>query len=166
MHWYAVYTKQRQEERVEENLSRASLEVFSPKLKRKKLIRGTYEQVVQPLFPCYIFVRFDMDKHYHMIKYTRGVRGIIGNPGSPWPVGEDIIGIIRSRMNEEGLIVIKPDIRLGDSVEITEGPLKGFIGIFEKEMNDRDRVIVLLNTIEYQARVEIEKEFLRKKEVQ
>ncbi|MEW5744433.1 MAG: transcription termination/antitermination NusG family protein [Nitrospirota bacterium] len=163
MSWYAIYTKPKQEDRVAENLSRALHGVFNPKLKRKKLIRGRYEQVIRPFFPCYVFAQFDPASQYHMIKYTRGVRGIVGSPGSPWPVSEEIIGIIRAKMDDEGLIVIKPDIRVGDPVEITEGPLQGFAGIFEKEMKDRDRVVVLLNTIEYQATVEIEREFLRKR---
>lgn len=165
MNWYAIYTKQKQEDRVAESLSRASIAVFNPRLRRKKLVRGKYEQVIQPFFPCYVFAQFDPVRHYHMIKYTRGVRGMVGAAGSPWPVSDDIIGIIRSRMNDEGLIVIRPDITVGDRVEITEGPLQGFVGIFEKEMKDRERVVVLLNTIEYQAKVEIEREFLKKRPV-
>ncbi len=163
MNWYAIYTKPKQEDRVEENLSRASIEVFNPKLRRKKPVRGKYEQVIQPLFPCYVFARFEPVKQYHMIKYTRGVSGILGNQGSPWPVGKEIIDIIKSRMTGDGVIVIRPDIKVGDKVEITEGPMAGFIGIFDREMKDKDRVVVLLNTIEYQARVEIEKEALKKR---
>ncbi len=163
MNWYVIYTKPKQEDRVEENLSRASIEVFNPKLRRKRPVRGKYEQVISPLFPCYIFAKFEPVKQYHMIKYTRGVRGLLGNSGSPWPVSEEIINIIKSRMNEDGVIVIRHDIKVGDKVEITEGPMAGFVGIFEREMKDKDRVIVLLNTVEYQARVEIEKEVLKKR---
>lgn len=163
MNWYAIYTKPKQEDKVEENLARASIEVFNPKLRRKRLVRGRYEHVIRPFFPNYLFARFDPVLQYHLIKYTRGVSGILGNVGSPWPVSEEMISIIRSRMNEEGLIVIRPDIKVGDKVEITEGPFTGFIGIFEREMKDKDRIIVLLNTIEYQARVEIEKELLKKR---
>jgi transcriptional antiterminator RfaH len=163
MNWYSIYTKPKQEDKVEESLARASIEVFNPKLRRKKLVRGKYAHVIRPFFPNYLFAKFDPDRQYHMIKYTRGVRGIVGNQGSPWPVSEDIIDIIKSRMNNEGLIVISPDIKVGDKVEITEGPFRGFIGIFEREMKDSDRIIVLLNTIEYQARVDIEKELLVKK---
>ena len=161
MKWYAIYVKPKQEDKVEETLARASIEVFNPKLRRKRLIRGKYEPVIRPFFPNYIFAKFDSSTQYHMIKYTRGVRGIVGNLGSPWPVSEEIINIIKSRINEEGFIVITPDIKIGDKVEITEGLFRGFIGIFEREMKDSDRIIVLLNTIEYQARVEIEKELLR-----
>jgi len=163
MKWYVIYTKPKHEDRVEESLARASVEVFNPKLRRKRLIRGKYERVSRPLFPNYIFAKFDPSRQYHMIKYTRGVSGIVGNPGSPWPVSEDIIDIIKSRINEEGLIVISPDIKVGDKVEITEGPFRGFIGIFEREMKDSERIIVLLNTIEYQASIDIQKELLRKK---
>jgi transcriptional antiterminator RfaH len=163
MNWYSIYTKPKQEDKVEENLARASVEVFNPKLRRKRLIRGKYERVIRPLFPNYLFAKFDPSLQYHMIKYTRGVSGIVGNRGSPWPVSEDIIEIIKSRMNDEGLIVINPDIKVGDKVEITEGPFKGFIGIFEREMRDSERIIVLLNTIEYRASLDIEKELLRKK---
>ncbi|MGD0282920.1 MAG: transcription termination/antitermination NusG family protein [Dissulfurispiraceae bacterium] len=163
MNWYSIYTKPKQECKVEESLARASLEVFNPKLRSKRLVRGKYEHVVRSFFPNYLFAKFDSHRQYHMIKYTRGVRGIAGNQGSPWPVSEDIINIIRSRMNDEGLIVISPDIKVGDKVEITEGPFRGLMGIFEREMKDRDRIIVLLNTIEYQVRVDIEKELLVKK---
>ena len=163
MKWYVIYTKPKQEDRVEESLARASVEVFNPKLRRKRLIRGKYERVIRPLFPNYLFAKFDPSLQYHMIKYTRGVSGLVGNRGSPWPVSEDIIEIIKSRMNDEGVIVINPDIKVGDKVEITEGPFKGFIGIFEREMRDSERIIVLLNTIEYRASIDIEKELLRKK---
>lgn len=163
MNWYAIYTKPKQEDKVEENLARASIEVFNPKLRRKRLVRGRYEHIIRPFFPNYLFARFDAASQYHMIKYTRGVSGILGNAGSPWPVSEEIINIVKSRMNEEGLIIISPEITIGDKVEITEGPFTGFIGIFEREMKDKDRIIVLLNTIEYQARVEIEKELLKKR---
>jgi transcriptional antiterminator RfaH len=161
MNWFAVYTRPRQEDRVEKNLSRA-FEVFNPLLKRRRLARGNCEQVVQPLFPCYVFARFEPGIHYHMVKYTRGVRGIVGPPGLPWPVSEEILRIIRGRMDSDGYVTVRPDLVPGDRVEITDTSLRGFAGIFENEMKASDRVIVLLNTIEYQARVEIEREFLRK----
>jgi transcriptional antiterminator RfaH len=163
MNWYAIYTKPGQEDKVEESLARASVEVFHPKMRRKKHVRGRYEYIIRPFFPNYLFAKFDASLLYHMIKYTRGVRGIVGNQNSPWPVSEDIIDIIKSRMNEQGLIIINPDIKVGDKVEITEGPFVGFTGIFEREMKDHDRIVVLLNEIEYRARIEIEKEHLKKK---
>jgi|Deesub1362A_J573_1020465.scaffolds.fasta_scaffold00004_303 transcription elongation factor/antiterminator RfaH len=158
--WYAVYIKPRHEDMVAERLSRAEIEVFNPKLKRVKVIRRRYREVIEPVFPCYIFARFDISSGYRMVKYTRGVKDIVGGGGMPWPVDDRIIKVIESMMNKDGLLVIRPEIHPGDKVEITNGPLKGLVGIFEKEMKGKDRVIVLLNTLQYQARVEIKKEFL------
>lgn len=140
----------------------ASFEVLNPKIRKKRLIRGGCEYVVQPFFPCYIFVRFDPDLHYRLIKYTRGVRKIVGNHSDPWPLGEEMVGIIRTRINNDGYVEVRPDIKVGDKVEILDSSLKGFAGIFEREMKDSDRVMVLLDTIEYQARIAIERQFLKK----
>lgn len=145
-----------------QNLSNASFEIFIPWVKKKRFIRGSSQSTPQPFFPCYIFVRFEPSKHYHTIKYTRGVRDIVGTPGSPWPVSDELIDIIKSQINEEGFVITGTDIEVGDTVEIMDQPLEGFAGIFESEMKDSDRVIVLLNTIAYQARVEIERGALKK----
>lgn len=158
--WYAINTKPRQEDRVAGNLAAGNIEVFSPKLKRKRLLRGKYQVAVEALFPSYIFSRFDAERQYNLVKYTRGVRSLVGPPGSPWPVGDEIISLISSRLGEDGFINIRSDFSEGDEVLITEGPLKGLMGILKKELPGRDRVIILLNAIEYQLNVEMEKEFL------
>jgi hypothetical protein len=44
---------------------------------------------------------------------------------------------------------------------IQEGPLAGFTGIFQ-EAKARDRVLILLNAINYQARIEVAKKHLSK----
>ncbi len=140
------------------------IEVFYPKLKRKKFIRGKLKDVVEELFPCYIFSRFNPSKHFHMIKYTRGVRRIIGDEsGNSYIVDDAIIDQIQSRI-EDGFIHLEPTqfINIGDKVVIQEGPLMGMMGVFQKEFKARDRVLILLNTIAYQASIEIEKVFLTK----
>jgi transcription elongation factor/antiterminator RfaH len=161
MQCYAVYTKPRQEDIVANSLRNAGIEVFNPQLKQKKYLKGSYRDIIGPLFPCYIFVRFDPITTAWMIRYTRGVRKIVGGD-SPWPVSEEIIELINSQ-GENGIITIKPpELRSGDRVVIKEGPLQGLEGIFEKEMSGHDRVVLLLNAIEYQARIVIEKAFLTK----
>lgn len=161
MQWYAVYTKPKREGDVAYSLENAGLEVFNPMLKQKKYLQGAYRDIIGPLFPCYIFVRFEPTTASHMIKYTRGVRRIVGGD-SPWPVSDEIIDLIRSH-EEDGIITIKPpELRQGDKVTIKDGPLQGLTGIFEKDINGQERIVLLLTAIEYQARVIIEKAFLTK----
>jgi transcriptional antiterminator RfaH len=160
--WYCIYTKPNMEEQVSTRLlGLPGLEVLSPKLKRQKYVRGRLLEVVEYLFPSYIFSRFSPLKYYHMIKYTRGVRRVIGDEsGNPQTVDGEIIDEIQSRI-KEGFIQLESDyFNSGDNVVIQEGPLAGLSGIFKKDLPGRDRVLILLSTIAYQASVEVEKSFL------
>ena len=159
MQWYSVYTKPKREDTVAGSLENAGIEVFNPRLKQKKYLQGAYRNKISPLFPCYVFVKFEPETTSHMIKYTRGVRRIVGGD-IPWPVSDEIIDLIRNQ-EEDGIVTIKPpQFKYGDSVAINDGPLSGLKGIFEKELNGQERVVLLLSSIEYQARAVVDKAFL------
>lgn len=161
MQWYAVYTKPKREDAVAGSLENAGIEVFNPRLKQKKYVQGAYRNKISPLFPCYVFVKFEPETTSHMIKYTRGVKRIVGGD-MPWLVSDEIIDVIRNQ-EEDGIVTIKPpQFKYGDSVAINDGPLAGLKGIFEKELNGQERVVLLLNAIEYQARAVVDKAFLTK----
>jgi len=162
MNWYAIYTKPKAEDTVSEKLGQAGIEIFNPKLRVTKYIRNQYREVVEPLFPCYLFARFESDKYLWMISYTRGVKKVVGSKNSPWPVAEGIIDFIRSYEKDGFVIRRGEEIREGETVRISEGPLSGLTGIFKKVIKGTERVILLLNAIEYQARVIIERASLVK----
>jgi transcription elongation factor/antiterminator RfaH len=162
--WYCIYTKPK----VEDNVCGMfkldpMVEVFNPKLKRKRFTRGKLAEVIEALFPSYVFIRINLPDHYKMVKYTRGVRRFVGdNAGSPLAVDEDIIRLIRERMDGGFLTLERPQFREGDQVVIKDGPFGGFTGIFKKELNAGERVMILLKTLSYQANIEIERSFLAK----
>ena len=161
MQWYAVYTKPKREDAVAGSIENAGIEVFNPRLKQKKYLQGAYRNKISPLFPCYVFVKFEPETTSHMIKYTRGVKKIVGGD-LPWPVSDEIIDLIRAQ-EEDGIVTIKPpQFKYGDSVAINDGPLSGLKGIFEKELNGQERVVLLLNAVEYQARAVVDRAFLSK----
>jgi transcriptional antiterminator RfaH len=164
--WYCVYTKPRQSDLVCRRLEQLpDIEVLNPKLKRRRFIRGRWIETVEDFFPCYIFLRLDINRYYRTVKYTRGVRRFVGDSsGIPYVVDLSIIESIKERM-VEGFVEIGPsELRPGDRVVIREGPLSGFEGIFLKELKPKERVLILLNTIQYKAKVEIEKVFLYKQD--
>lgn len=162
MKWYVVYTKPKQEDLVTKFLNSANITVYNPKLKKKKIIKGMVRNWIEPLFPCYVFSMFDPLVHYKMIKYTRGVKKVLGDDISPWSLQQEVIDIINLHTSEEGYIELNQNFKPGDSVVIKEGPLKGFMGVFEKELSGEKRVSILLDTLKYQASVTIEKYFLSK----
>ncbi len=118
---------------------------------------------MEEFFHFYFFARFDLPRYYHMIKYTRGIRRIVGDTiGNPTVVGDNLIDTMRSR-TRDGYITVEPyQLAIGDNVIIKGGPLDGFTGLFMGEVKPRDRVLVLLNTISYQAKVEVYSDFVVK----
>jgi transcriptional antiterminator RfaH len=159
--WYAVHTKPRQEALAEVSLERLGLQTFSPRLRETRVVRWALRQVTKPLFPGYIFSRFDPGVSVRAVKYAHGVRGIVGTANKPTPVDDEIIHIIKSRLRD-GFVQIEPRFQPGDKVMIESGPLRGFVGIFERQMSDAERVVILLETINYQARLVVERSCLKR----
>lgn len=149
--WYLIYTKSKNEDAVSEKLSGCGLEIFNPKFKERKFVRRKIREVISPLFPCYIFANFEFPKDFHLVKYTRGVKKVIGNENSPIPVPPDIIDSIRGRIIE-GLVKVKSTTFMpGDEVVIKDGPFQGLVAVFERKLSGVERVSVLLKTINYRV---------------
>lgn len=146
--WYLVKTKALNETRVHTRLTGAGYEVLFPKIQKKSSRhRGHFE--IRPLFPTYLFVRFDGDE-LKTIKYTHGVARVICFGLEPHEVGEEIIAAVRARMNEEGVVKLEPKkvvLSPGQRVKIGEGPFAGFDAVFLEELPDRERVVLLLDAV-------------------
>lgn len=147
LNWFLVYTKPHNEDSVAGRLCNAGFEVLNPKLKERKYYRRKLVEMTSPLFPCYIFVKFDRLKDYHLMKYTRGVRFVLKDENGPAAIKDEIISSIVNRM-ENGVITIKAGrFKPGDAVIVKGGHLEGFEAVFEKEMKGIERVSILLKAI-------------------
>ena len=153
MNWYAINTKTHREDVAELNLQRLGVETFCPQLKQDKVIRRRRQTVIRPLFPGYLFARFNLATHYRAVNYAQGVRKIVTFGSTPEAVDEVIIESIKSRARD-GFVTVQPSsFTPGQVVRIQEGPLQGLEAVFEMEMSDHQRVVILLRTLSYQARV-------------
>jgi transcriptional antiterminator RfaH len=162
--WYVIHTHPKQEDRAGSNLRVLGVPIFNPKIIERRYsqfsIAPTY--VTKPLFPRYIFAQFRINDLYHKVRFTRGVYSVVSFGESPTPIDGEIIALIQSNIKEGGFIRIEEEIRPGDRVVVMHGPLKNFAGIFEREMKDTDRIKILLETVSYQAHIEIEKDMVKK----
>jgi transcriptional antiterminator RfaH len=154
--WYVINTKPKKEFQVERLFIEGGIEIYNPKY--------MHEDRIKPFFPGYEFISFDFPDQYRLVKYTRGVKKVVGVKEIPVPIPNEVIQEIKSR-EVNGLIEIdkygeKPEV--GDEIEVVEGPLKGLRGVFKKELTAKERVLILLNYVTYQAQLIIEKEKLKK----
>jgi len=132
-------------------------EAFCPKIKCASGGRkGEGGERFKPLFPSYIFIRGDLrdPASHHLVKYTRGVNKVLGDGCSPVPIADEIIELIRGRVNEGGLIEQKT-FKQGDLIKVKKGYLRDLIGILERPVSDSGRVAVLLQMFNRQMRVHL-----------
>jgi transcriptional antiterminator RfaH len=152
--WYAIYTKAGKEDSVTFLLRNAGIDVLNAKLKSSRFRHKRLIELIEPLFPCYIFADFEKEKYAHMITYTRGTRYIVGKQ-NPISVSNQIITAIKDNLKQDDIIIMRPSrFCRGDRVLIKDGPFKNFIGLFEREIRGPERVMILLDAIH--SRLEID----------
>jgi transcriptional antiterminator RfaH len=163
-HWYAIHTHFRQESRADANLKAWNIETFYPEVKqeRRNEFSGAITRLTKPFFPRYIFARFDIGPLLQKVWFTRGVRSVVSFGGPPTPIDDEIIEFLRGRADKNGFLKIDDELKPGDKVTLTSGVLAKLQGVFEREMNDSDRVMILLQTINYQGHLIVPRSSIRK----
>lgn len=160
--WYAIQTKSGQEGLVDYYLtSQLDLETLSPKQIKKRRASGIARLVSAPLFPGYLFARFNPAEFLHTIQYTRGVRQVLHFGQTLLRVEDEIISSIREKLDSNDCVKFT-DIELvcGDSVTVREGAFSGMKGIFKRDMNDQRRVVLLLDILGCSAEFVIDRQLL------
>ena len=156
MHWYVIRTKPDQERQAEFHLRQLSVETFLPLLRQNKRIRRQEKTVIKPLFPRYLFARFDIDEQYRAVNYARGVLMIVKFGLRPAEVSESLIQDIRERL-EDGYVIPKTErFQKGQIVQIKGGPLIGLEAVFIREMTEQHRVLLLLKILGLHAKLTID----------
>ena len=158
--WFAIQSKPRRETFAAKNIEQLGIEVLLPRIKFERLIRGAARSGNKPLFPGYFFSRFCPESSFESVKATRGVLRVVNSGQIPIPVPEEVIGEIQDRIEEDGLIEIRPPgLAPGIRVKIQSGPFEGMMGRVERELNDHRRVAIFLETL-FNARVLIERRWI------
>lgn len=162
--WYAIHTHPKEEDRATSNLRAWNVETFNPKIRERRLnpFTGAASYEKKPLFPRYIFARFDANVLLSKICFTRGVKKVVGFGNGPVHIEDEIIEFIMEQTGEDGFVQIGEELKRGDRVTVKNGLLGELSGIFDREIKGTDRVRILLNAINYQASIVIPKEHVRK----
>jgi transcriptional antiterminator RfaH len=154
--WYLLRTRQYKEHFVRANLSLFLPETFLPLLRMAIVRNEKTSYIVQPMFSCYVFARFDLESFYLKVQRTPGVVGLVRLGGEPAEVDSRIIEQIRIKGGAAGMIELpRPRLNPGQRVHVTEGRLRGFEAVFEGYLSREQRVAILLDTIGANIRIAI-----------
>jgi transcriptional antiterminator RfaH len=77
------------------------------------------------MFPGYLFTKFVYSKQHRAVEASHGVRGIVRFGDRLATLPENIVAGLQSRVGAEEVVTIDSSIKIGQAVEIIEGPFRG-----------------------------------------
>lgn len=160
--WYVVHTKPRQEQLAAENLLRQHYAVYLPRIKLFKHLRGRQQIQFEPLFPRYLFVRPESDAHsIAPIRSTLGVSNLVRFGNQPALMRNETLNAIRAfeAGNHDAPDVEISPFKPGKRIQVVGGPLCGLEGMVSDVR--QDRVLVLLNLLGHETRVNLRQRQLK-----
>jgi transcription antitermination factor NusG len=160
--WYACWTRSRHEKRVHQMLGERGIESFLPLVLRERRWSDRRAQVEFPLFPSYVFARFDVLEAGDVLRIP-GVAGLVSSNGRPAPIDDAELDNVRefTARLRDGVVTAEPCpyFAAGSDVEVTAGPLMGLRGRVTGHRG-RTRVVIGLAAIGQGMAVEIDSRHL------
>jgi len=154
LRWYVVRTHAREEARAECSLAGGGISTFLPRIEvaRRAAVRGA---AAEPLFPQYLFARFDAEERLRDVSFARGVQQVVRVGGSLASIEDDAIAMLQARVGPDGYVRLGAEVRPGDRVVISAGPFASLGGVVERQLPAKSRVAILLSSVAHGLRVEV-----------
>ena len=160
--WYILHTYSGYEAMVKDSLEKLIENnnlgdyIVDLKIPMEQVIEeknGKKKVVERKLLPCYVFIKMIYTNQiWYYVTSTRGVTGFCGPQGRPIPMKEEEIR--KMRLEEP---VHTEEFAVGDTVEVEDGPLKGFVGEV-KEVNQAAQK-AKISTVMFGRNTDVEVEF-------
>jgi len=145
--WYLVHTKAGKESSVRDQLGGWLPEVLLPTLKVRVRRWTKLVTTVAPLFPCYLFAAFAVERDFGRVRYTSGVREVVRGGGEPLVVPFPIVEQLKERCAGGPIELPAKPLQKGDPVIIAAGVLRDVEAVFEQYLSGSQRVAILLSSM-------------------
>lgn len=144
----------------EENLLRQDFEVFNPKCRTRKIVKGMVREYVRAYIPGYIFIRFDeLEDQWRPINWTRGVKTVMYSvEEKPARVRDEAMAPLLAICNDGFLIQEDADLELykvGRRIKVIDGTFEGFESSIV--WSSGQRLAVMMEFFGATRRVELQK---------
>ena len=115
---------------------------------------------LEPLFPGYLFARFETadcnPEFWNAVRWTPGVKTILGTDGAPVPVPDPVMEAIRARVQDLGFVRPEHRFMANDRVLVRSGPLAGLEAVFDRPLSRSGRVRVLMRLLGQDRGVQVD----------
>lgn len=158
--WFCIQTKRKYEDFATYNLEKKGIRVYSPKIEEHIVRNYRNVQRIVPLFPSYIFAKFDLLREHNKARWTPGVKQILSNRRGPIQIEDEIIDGIAVALEQK---TFGPtELKTGDMVTVSSGSFQGLNGVFQYYTSGEARVRVLLDLVYRKVVTEFDSSIIRK----
>ena len=152
--WWAVYTRHQHEKSVAEMLSLKGFETLLPLYDSIRKWKDRKKVISLPLFPCYVFVRGDLDRKLQVVT-TPGVHMILYRGQHVAEISTEEIEAIRKAVEGPYRVEPHPFLKCGSRVRVVRGTLEGVEGILSRKRN-MYRLVLSVQMLAQSVSVEID----------
>lgn len=156
--WYGVRTRSNHERVAATVLQSKGYEQYVPVYRKRTRWSDRVVESDRPLFPGYVFCRFDAKKRMPVLK-TPGVISVVGFGNEPAPIEDSEIDVIKEVLASEHAMEPCAFLRNGQRVRINRGSLQGVEGILMKKKN-QCRIVLSIGMLQRSIAVEIDGEWI------
>lgn len=155
--WYCARTKLKHEQVAAAELRKSlGLEVFLPRLRFERATKRGVVRIIEPLFPCYIFVRCVLDEKIDQIKHANGISSLVRfGPEIP-AIADSIITDLQECFKAEEPLMVENRLSPGDEVAVSAGAFAGMSAYVLRNLPARRRVQILLDILGQPTVVEVD----------
>ncbi len=159
--WYCARTKPKHERIAAANLQKnLGLEVFHPRLRMERATRRGVMRVIEPLFPCYIFVRCVLEERLDAVRHVTGISSLVHFGRRIAMVPEAAIDELRQCFESEQPMAMIDGLVAGAEVLIAEGAFMGLSAMVVRALPAVRRVQILLDFLGRPTLAEVDRSTL------
>ncbi len=124
LHWYALYTKPRKEQKVAEQLERLGFTVYLPLKTEVRQWSDRKKKVISPLFTSYVFIQIEESKR-DTVFVIDGILNYVFWLGKPAVIRDEEMELMQNEINQPDVDVSITSLQPGEQVQIEQGVFKG-----------------------------------------
>src|SRR5690242_5756374 len=152
--WFALQVRSQRENYVADQLGAKGYQLFLPLYTCRKRWSDRIKSLQLPLFPGYLFCRFDPYDRLPILK-TPWLLRIVGFNHIPAPVDDEEIDSVRTLVASGAAAQPWPFAGVGERVRIESGPLRGVTGILS-QIKGNHKLIVSVTLLQRSVAVEVD----------
>ena len=146
--WFCLKTQPKREHVAAAGLrSDLGLNCCAPRLRFRRPTRRGLIWFVEAMFPGYIFAEFVYREKHRDVRHSMGVQQVVQFGDQVAIVDAEIVKALRERTGEEELATLDQEVKVGEPIQITEGPFKGLEAIVTRLLPAKERVCVLFDLL-------------------